>query len=391
MGKHNGKLSKLVDLLYFITLDYNNLPRRIVDGIKLYFGYNAVYVVYQKNAGNKYSICELYGDNTYARDHMLYKEIWVEEDVFFQNLARMVNESKTFGKCAWRCQDFGCSIEEFWETKLGKAIRKGGFGYKAAITCGQPWHNMQHAISLYKPEEKGDYTEEEMELFNCIGKLFAIIQHHYREKIETEQLKNLLNTYITNMSSHFCITNSQFQVIFQTNSFALLAKEIFDGKVLRNTLMPLVAQMDEDKHLGKMTREYESITGKYLMQITSFNMDNNYIYSYRLQPLYMIEFEEIENSTARGPENSLISGKDEICFKASDAYSLTRREQEVLLLMLEGLSTAEISENLCIAETTARTHISNIYKKLEVNNRAQATAKILAELGPAEGFHQQII
>ena len=30
------------------------------------------------------------------------------------------------------------------------------------------------------------------------------------------------------------------------------------------------------------------------MQITSFNMDNNYIYSYRLQPLYMIEFEEIE-------------------------------------------------------------------------------------------------
>ncbi|MGB4667667.1 MAG: hypothetical protein WBI72_05920, partial [bacterium] len=79
MGKHNGKLSKLVDLLYFITLDYNNLPRRIVDGIKLYFSYNAVYVVYQKNAGNKYSICELYGDNTYARDHMLYKEIWVEE------------------------------------------------------------------------------------------------------------------------------------------------------------------------------------------------------------------------------------------------------------------------------------------------------------------------
>ncbi|HHW55435.1 MAG TPA: hypothetical protein GX407_06870, partial [Firmicutes bacterium] len=58
MGNHNKYSSKLVDFLYFITLDYNNLPRRIVDGIKLYFGYNAVYVVYQKNAGNKYSICE---------------------------------------------------------------------------------------------------------------------------------------------------------------------------------------------------------------------------------------------------------------------------------------------------------------------------------------------
>lgn len=389
MGNHNKYSSKLVDFLYFITLDYNNLPRRIVDGIKLYFGYNAVYVVYQKNADGSYTICELYGDNTYARDHMLYKEIWLEEDIFFKNLGRMINESKTFGKYAWRCQDFGCSIEEFWNTQLGRAIRKGGFGYKAAITCGQPWHNMQHAISLYKPEEKGDYTAEEMELFNCIGKLFVIIQQHYRKKIETEQLKNLLTTHITSMSSHFCITNSLFQIIFATNSFEMIAEEVFGGRVLRNTLMPLVAQMKDDRHLGRKTREYETSRGKYLMHITSFHMDGNYIY--RLQPLYMIEFEEVENSPAKVQEKSLLSGKDELCLKASDAFSLTRREKEVLLLLLNGLSIAEISNNLCIAETTARTHISNIYKKLEVSNRAQATAKILAEIGSADKLHQRIV
>ena len=256
MGNHNKYSSKLVDFLYFITLDYNNLPGELLTALS-YILVIMPSMSSIKKCRNKYSICELYGDNTYARDHMLYKEIWVEEDVFFQNLARMVNE-QDLRKCAWRCQDFGCSIEEFWETKLGKAIRKGGFGYKAAITCGQPWHNMQHAISLYKPEEKGDYTEEEMELFNCIGKLFAIIQHHYREKIETEQLKNLLTTHITSMSSHFCITNSLFQIIFATNSFEMIAEEVFGGRVLRNTLMPLVAQMDEDKHLGKMTRNMKA-------------------------------------------------------------------------------------------------------------------------------------
>jgi len=51
---------------------------------------------------------------------------------------------------------------------------------------------------------------------------------------------------------------------------------------------------------------------------------------------------------------------------------LTSREQEVLRLLAEGLDAAEIAERLFISRKTVRTHIENIFRKLQVHNRAQA-------------------
>jgi DNA-binding NarL/FixJ family response regulator len=51
---------------------------------------------------------------------------------------------------------------------------------------------------------------------------------------------------------------------------------------------------------------------------------------------------------------------------------LTEREWEVLELLREGLSTAEIGERLFIAPVTVRTHVSAILKKLHVPDREAA-------------------
>jgi pimeloyl-ACP methyl ester carboxylesterase/DNA-binding CsgD family transcriptional regulator len=52
--------------------------------------------------------------------------------------------------------------------------------------------------------------------------------------------------------------------------------------------------------------------------------------------------------------------------------SLSPREREVLSLLSEGLGNAQIGEQLSISEKTVRNHISNVYDKLGVWNRAQA-------------------
>ena len=51
---------------------------------------------------------------------------------------------------------------------------------------------------------------------------------------------------------------------------------------------------------------------------------------------------------------------------------LTGREKEVLLLMAEGKTNQEISEQLFIALKTVKVHVSNILGKLEVSDRTQA-------------------
>ena len=46
--------------------------------------------------------------------------------------------------------------------------------------------------------------------------------------------------------------------------------------------------------------------------------------------------------------------------------SLTPRQQEVLKLFCEGISYKEIGETLFIAENTIKTHMGNIYEKLDL-------------------------
>ena len=52
---------------------------------------------------------------------------------------------------------------------------------------------------------------------------------------------------------------------------------------------------------------------------------------------------------------------------------LTRREREVLNLIVKGYSNQEIADALYITLKTVKTHVSNILAKLEVSDRTQAT------------------
>jgi DNA-binding NarL/FixJ family response regulator len=51
---------------------------------------------------------------------------------------------------------------------------------------------------------------------------------------------------------------------------------------------------------------------------------------------------------------------------------LSKREQEVLVLLAEGLGVAAISRHLFVSDSTTKTHITRLYEKLGAANRAQA-------------------
>jgi DNA-binding CsgD family transcriptional regulator len=58
--------------------------------------------------------------------------------------------------------------------------------------------------------------------------------------------------------------------------------------------------------------------------------------------------------------------------RADGPIKLTKREIEVLTLVIEGKSSKEVADMLYVSKRTVDFHLANIYDKLQVTNRVQA-------------------
>ena len=64
------------------------------------------------------------------------------------------------------------------------------------------------------------------------------------------------------------------------------------------------------------------------------------------------------------------------CEEIANRYLLSRRETEVMFLLAKGHNAAFIQEKLCISKSTAKTHISHIYRKLDIHNQQELLAMV---------------
>lgn len=62
-----------------------------------------------------------------------------------------------------------------------------------------------------------------------------------------------------------------------------------------------------------------------------------------------------------------------------DSFRLSQRERQILCLMSQSQSNLQIASQLDITESTVKTHVRNVYSKLQVSSRVEATRKAIVE------------
>lgn len=64
------------------------------------------------------------------------------------------------------------------------------------------------------------------------------------------------------------------------------------------------------------------------------------------------------------------------CARAARTYDLTRREEEILALLLQGRTRSEIARELYVSGDTVKTHIRNLYRKTGVAGKDELVAAL---------------
>jgi DNA-binding NarL/FixJ family response regulator len=181
----------------------------------------------------------------------------------------------------------------------------------------------------------------------------------------------------------FLKTQKDIEIIGEAKNGAeavQLAERLQPDLILMDLMMPVMDGIEATKEIKK--KHGASIQ---VLMLTSFSDQNHVIPAieagaagYQLKD---IEPDELVNSIRK-----LLSGENSLHPKATNhlltriskqdpphkIHTLTKREKDVLVELTKGKSNKEIALSLYITEKTVKTHISNIFSKLEVSDRTQA-------------------
>lgn len=377
--ENTERIENLSRLFSFIIANSDDLPHCIGEGFRRFLGYRAAYIVYTRGESGKYLPAAYFGDKVYAQWYEVFAAKYSQNDIFVRHMGDMLQISGMEKKYVWRIQDFQ-PLEEFHKTNCythGLAVH--GVGYRAWITFPQSWDRQQHTIAVFKSFASGDFDDEEFRLLTQVGCFLETAMQTYQDRVEGSLFRALLFKFGIAAQENACVLNCLHRVIFQTESFDAMrqaalgncaiwevAQRLLDGRE-PSTLPP-----------GKSyTSEICNPNAKFCIEVTPFWTNEDIIH--KTQYLLLIKiFCEKAPEEAPAERAAPAIGLDNCYIRLIEHYGLTKREYDVLKLIVNGASTKSIAQSLFVSVSTVRTHIGNLFQKLDAHNRAELIARLIS-------------
>ncbi|REE83735.1 tetratricopeptide repeat protein [Lutibacter oceani] len=195
---------------------------------------------------------------------------------------------------------------------------------------------------------------------------YYTLTKNFKKALESQKIATTFKDSILNESSQKSIISTQIE---------------YESAKKDKQIQQLALENEQSKNKAKTTFNKLIIISSisligiigllYLLNLYRKNSDLEIEQKNSELQMYLNQINQLKDKV----ENKSSLSKQYFIEKYSE-FDLSKREIEVLTLISKGYSNIEIAEQLFVSQNTIKTHIKNIYLKLDVKNRIQALKKI---------------
>ncbi len=327
----------------------------IKDTINVAYSYNNIGVVYMEVVEDEDSALFYYKK---AYKIFNQKKALYESSTVSNNIGHIYLESGNFNEVEKYFAN-SYAIYDSLNMEQGRAeiLRSYGQLYFAQGKDNKAIDALKRSLTI---NENAGNQKEILEINRILSKIF-IAKGNFPKAIQKMQIVNIIKDSILDIDKQKAIADmeTKYQVKEKNKAIEILQlEEELHKKQIRNQTIMIVLL---------------SVIFGLIILILVFRSRH-----FRLKQLqlrleiqnYLLRIDDMKSELNK-KDDSNKSNKDKLV-----EFELSEREIEVLNLISQGYKNAEIADKLFVSQNTIKTHIKNIYVKLDVKNRVEALKRV---------------
>lgn len=375
----------VMDFIYSLNPNIPNFPQHVTDLISKFFSCKAVnFTSININIDNINNI-----DNLENKDSMYFMD-----SISSQN--KHINVIEEYKECYYKTSFFQLAnlpkhlrfnpivqvsdimpFKQYEKTEICHFLKKHDFYYDVIL---QLYYKdmLLGRISILNPKMAGNFKNRDIEILKIFNKHISQNLKIYNDLSICSYQQQIIKDFYDKLPVGIISLDSKLSVIESNNMAKELCREISEihnfndintSKNLLNlsqsnqyisNIINLISNQLKNNNTNKGIN-IKSNKNVYSIKTSSFLMPNQVG---SLETTYFIYI------VKRLINKSASSNNPSICF------NLTKRELEVVNLIQKGFSNKQISDTLYISDHTVKTHILNIFKKVDVTSRTSLLNKL---------------
>lgn len=266
---------------------------------------------------------------------------------------------------------------KFLKTENSQFLNKYNFHYRININLHSDNIRLG-TLCIFKSKDDGNFTKREFKILEILGN---VLTSHYKNFLTLSNSlfkQNLLKKCCDSYTDGIIIWDSKQYVLEANINAKEFCSEIADGlDPSKDFTYDNLINVNES--LSPLQKTISFLTWNLIenpKEQTVSIISNNHIYTIKTSVIITLgitgTMETIYSTCITKTFNN------EACSlnKIKKIFNLTDRELEIVKLIKKGYSNKKISDALYLSNNTVKTHITNIFKKLNVNNRTALLNKV---------------